>query len=116
MIRPEPEKREFPRLEATLQMDVRTKYIYTTGSMLNVSANGLFVKTMNPIPEGTEIELVTHLPNLKRPLRFKGVVRWVRKKDAGSSCPAGMGIQLILPDAKLVRRLTKAIQQLPKAL
>jgi uncharacterized protein (TIGR02266 family) len=109
------ERREYARLEARLTVDLRTKYIYTTGSVLNVSPNGLFIKTQTPLPEGSELELITHLPTQKKPLTFKGVVRWVRKTPSGS-LPAGMGIQLVFPNERQMKKFFKAIQQSPKSI
>ncbi len=109
------ERREFPRLEARLVVDLRTKYIYTTGSILNISSNGLFIKTQNPLPEGSELELATHLPELKKPTFFKGIVRWVRKAST-SPLPAGMGIELLLPNERKMKKIFKIIQHLPKSI
>jgi uncharacterized protein (TIGR02266 family) len=109
-----PEKREFPRVEASLTVDMRTKYIYTMASVINVSPNGLFIKTQNCLPEGSELELVAHVATRKKPFRFKGVVRWVRHKPVGS-LPMGMGIQLMVPDVQHMKRFLAAVRHSPKS-
>ncbi len=110
-----PEKRQFPRIEASLTVDMRTKYIFTTAYVLNLSNNGLFIMSKNPLPEGSEIEIITHLPDEKKPFHFKGIVRWTRMSASGTT-PSGMGIQLINPKVTHIKKLIRAIKKSPKAL
>jgi uncharacterized protein (TIGR02266 family) len=109
------ERREFPRLEARLVVDLRTKYIYTTGSILNISSTGLFIMTQNPLPEGSELELTTHLPEMNKPTFFKGIVRWVRK-TSDKVLPIGMGIELLSPNERKIKKIFKILRTLPKSI
>jgi len=108
-----PEKRECPRVEVQLQVDLRTKYIYTTTSVLNVSKNGIFIRTPNPLPEGSEVDIVMHFTKEIDPSHFKGVVRWRQQKPHGAM-PPGMGLQLISPDRRGMAALADEVKHAPK--
>ena len=107
------EKREAPRIEVKLMVDLKTTYIYSTASVLNISRTGLFIKTPNPLPEGSEIEIGIYFGNDKKAQIFKAIVRWQRSKSMGM-VPAGMGVKLLEPDMDLLDTLAKDIQRLPK--
>ena len=109
------EKREAPRIEVQKSVDVMTKYIYFSGSLLNVSPRGMFIKTNSPLPVGSELEVVLYLGSEKRPRHFKGIVSWLNKSWAGRM-PLGMGIQLTSKNANLFARLADEIMAAPKAL
>lgn len=107
------EKREAPRIEVKLTVDLKTTYIYSTASVLNISRTGLFIKTPNPLPEGSQVEIGIYFGDNKKPRRFKGVVRWRRTLPMGM-VPAGMGVQLLEPNLDLLDSLARDIQRLPK--
>jgi type IV pilus assembly protein PilZ len=107
------DRRISPRLEVKLKVDLRTKYVYTTASVLNVSSTGMFIKTTKPLPVGSEVEIVLHMPDQQEPYQLKGVVRWGQDKHIGS-IPPGMGVQLVEKNKKLLKLLVEIIQNTPK--
>lgn len=109
------EKREAPRIEVQKSVDIMTKYIYFSGSLLNVSTRGMFIKTNKPLPEGSELEVVLYLGNEEKPRRFKGIVTWRNEKPVGRM-PSGMGIQLTGRNANLFARLADELIGAPKAI
>ena len=72
----------------------------------NLSANGLFVVTNRPVPEGQAICLLFDLEDCALPLI--GTVVWVRPEEPGK--PGGMGIQLDRPPA-LYRGYVEEVRQ-----
>ena len=109
------EKRQAPRIEVQMTADLKTTYIYTTASVLNVSKSGMFIKTRNPLPEGSEVEISLYLARQDQPRHFKGVVRWGRTSPQGS-VPPGMGVKLFSDDADLLATIADEIMGLPKNL
>ena len=66
---------------------------YTT----NISATGMFVATMRPLPPGTEVDV--EVCDKKRPLRLDAVVVHARKVPATWQRihPSGMGVRFLDP-------------------
>ncbi len=66
---------------------------YTT----NVSATGMFVATIRPLPPGTEVDV--ELKGKKCPLRLDAVVVHARKVPATWQRihPSGMGVRFLAP-------------------
>jgi uncharacterized protein (TIGR02266 family) len=109
------EKRQSERIEVQLSVDMKTKYIYTPASVLNVSPSGMFIKTLNPLPEGSKVDIIVHIDRYAKPRHFKGVVRWGNANPRGST-PAGMGVAFISPDKNLLTRIARDIKKKPKSL
>ena len=106
------EQRRFPRVEVQLNVDIKTTYVYTTASVINISERGLFIRTQNPLPIDSEIEVKLYFPDIEKPFNFVGVVRWVR--EAAAEVPAGMGVELKNPDKKNLKLLSDQIAATPK--
>ncbi|GAB4304328.1 MAG: hypothetical protein Kow0090_19910 [Myxococcota bacterium] len=106
------EKRRFPRIEVQLKVDIKTTYIYTTASVINISERGLFIRTQNPLPVGSEIGITLYFPAIDAPLTFMGVVRWNR--NMSEDVPGGMGVELINPSDELLKTLRDQIARTPK--
>src|SRR5512138_2583032 len=91
------EKRRDPRVGAELRL--RLAY----GSMdefieryaTNVSRGGIFVRTLEPWPPGTELAIDVALANGDQVLRGRGVVRWRTPPSAPGEPPRdpGMGVR-----------------------
>ncbi len=107
------EKRWAPRVEVKLIADLRTKYIFTTAVVINVSPTGMCIKNQNHLPEGSEIEILIHTGAKRKPRPLKGVVQWERKSTTGS-VPSGMGIKLDDDGDNLSRRMANIINNTPK--
>jgi uncharacterized protein (TIGR02266 family) len=56
----------------------------------NLSANGLFIRTSNPKPIGTQLHFEFLVRDGGAPIVGDGIVRWVEKNDDQVK---GMGIQ-----------------------
>lgn len=58
----------------------------------NLSDGGMFIRSREPKPVGTELKFRVEIANGERVLQGTGVVRWVRSPDDPAGAP-GMGVQ-----------------------
>jgi uncharacterized protein (TIGR02266 family) len=73
----------------------------------NVSLGGMFVRTAEPLPEGTRFRLRFRVPGRDRPVETFGTVRWTVAPGAPHGLEAGMGIrfdELAPSDKRAVER------------
>jgi uncharacterized protein (TIGR02266 family) len=61
----------------------------------NISPGGLFLRTQEPRPPGTVLDLEFRLGDGFELIRGRGEVIWVRAEDEGTARPAGMGIRFL---------------------
>ncbi len=61
----------------------------------NISPGGLFLRTQEPQPPGTVLDLEFRLGDGYELIRGRGEVIWVRAEDEGTARPAGMGIRFL---------------------
>lgn len=75
------------------------------GLTYNVSTTGLYIRTLAPLPAGTEIWLELRPPRAERPVRLHGRVVWARPFGPRHRAviPPGMGVHLVgeSPDVAL---------------
>jgi uncharacterized protein (TIGR02266 family) len=75
----------------------------------NISNNGVFISTANPMPRGSEFDVSFVLPNTKTRISATCVVRW-STASADSTAGAfaqGMGLEFV----KIARKDKKAIER-----
>jgi uncharacterized protein (TIGR02266 family) len=65
----------------------------------DLSEGGLFIRTDEPVPEGTLLQLRLDVEGFGIPLR--GVVRWTRDEEEEGR-PGGMGIKLVNPHPRYI--------------
>ncbi len=61
----------------------------------NISPGGLFLRTQEPQPPGTVLDLEFRLGDGYELIRGRGEVIWVRAEDEGTARPAGMGLRFL---------------------
>ena len=59
----------------------------------DISVGGLFLKSLEPAPTGTELHLRFSLFSGADEIEAEGVVAWVQVLEDGSRHPAGMGVK-----------------------
>ena len=109
-----PEKRRFPRVEVQMKVDIKTTFVYTTASVLNISERGVYIRTLNPLPIGSEIEMNLYFPGLEEPLKFVGVIRWINQSGEDPEIPPGMGVELIEAPEEGIKLLKEQMAVTPK--
>jgi molecular chaperone DnaK len=66
----------------------------------NISRGGVFIRTRDPKPLGTQVDLELRLSQGDLVVRARGVVRWIAEEDRAARPPAapGMGIEFLALD------------------
>jgi uncharacterized protein (TIGR02266 family) len=78
----------------------------------NISNNGVFISTPNPMPRGSEFDVTFTLPEQKTAITATCIVRWsTGKSDESSSFAQGMGLEFV----KIARKDKKAIERYIRA-
>ena len=106
------DKRRSPRVP--VDFDVR----FTFGNRehqakaLNLSADGMFIKTDYMLLQNDVVEIFFHLPDAPESLWMKGRVVWGSRVEGQESSISGMGVQFLepLPEQKdSVERYLRAL-------
>lgn len=89
------DRRRTPRVATHIEVDYGTEGTYLFASITDISALGIFVRTDDPLPQGSRLELRFSPPALPGlvagpPLLLAGEVVWVTK---GEQC--GMGVRFL---------------------
>ena len=89
------ERRKYPRTNVSAIIDYLARKDYLICEMKDLSANGVFAVTSEPIPVGETIFLDFYLPGFVRKFKLKGrVVRTVSEDEASrDGLVPGMGIE-----------------------
>ncbi len=108
------EKRKYHRVEYVFKVDYRTPEALFNEFAENISEGGLFIKTSNPLPVGTEITIEFLLPLLNEPIRVKGRVEWHTEMPGVRKLTPGMGVSfqgLTPEDKEKINRIVRALRQ-----
>jgi len=87
------ERRTMPRIETSLEIAFKNSGVFICSYMLNLNSGGIFIKTDQPLPVDSQLEMSIQLPDEPDILHIEGRVVWT--KLASHAFPAGMGIQFI---------------------
>lgn len=93
------DRRRDTRVDTNIEIVFREKGSLMRSYMLNVSNGGLFIKTDQPLPIESMVNLQVQLPDDPEVLDILGRVVWVNPKGADSTFPRGMGIQFVTMSA-----------------
>jgi hypothetical protein len=90
--------RRWPRIDLGLDVIIRVEHLEEAARTLNVSREGLFVRTDAPRPVGTPVKLTVAVAGAER-FQAEGVVVHIHPDPDGEATapqdhPAGMGIFL----------------------
>jgi len=107
------ERRKAPRAPIELKVEYKRVNIFIADYTKNISKGGIFIKTEKPFEEGTEFIFFLHIPGLKDPLRLKGKVQWIlRKEEAKEGETPGMGIKFIYENEDEKRKIESTVEKL----
>ena len=76
-----------------VEVTYKTADIFTSNWSINISRGGIFIKTPNPPPMGTQLDLEFKLPESGKVIKASGEIVWSQHASAKSSLPPGMGIK-----------------------
>lgn len=86
------DKRQHPRLPVELTVSYPNRGALVRDLISDLSPGGVFVRTKQPLPIGTEVELHVRLSAEEPPIGVRGKVVWLRD-GVGPMEREGMGIQ-----------------------
>jgi type IV pilus assembly protein PilZ len=105
-------RRGHDRYEVTWAVDCVAKDTFLYASIANISAMGIFVRTVEPLEVGTKLTL-SFAPPGHEPFTLQGTVAWVNKlRENGDNPNPGMGIRfldLALPDRERLVEVIRTI-------
>ncbi|HXX69785.1 MAG TPA: TIGR02266 family protein [Polyangiaceae bacterium] len=104
------ERRNYDRVEVEWAVDCVADDTFLYAAITNISAMGIFVKTMDPLAVGTRLMLSFEPPGCE-PFKLKGAVAWINAlRPNGDNPNPGMGIRFmdLKPDER--ERLVEVIR------
>lgn len=89
-------QREAPRRHKVLNLTYKSRKGFIKAFSSNLSADGIFIKTDNPLAVGEQFVLNLNLPDSSAPLTIKCEVSWSQTdKEDLAKHPPGMGVAFI---------------------
>jgi uncharacterized protein (TIGR02266 family) len=90
------EKRKEKRIPIKLRVDYQCKDNYLFTYSKNLSKNGIFITTKDPLSPGTKLELQFTLSEPKKNINVLGEVIWINEKNKNDPHnQPGMGIKFV---------------------
>ena len=87
------DRREHKRYETSIAVDYASGDTFLFAYLQNISEMGIFVRTNEPLPVGTELRLRFHVDE-GDPLVLEGEVTWINPyKPTGENLHPGMGVR-----------------------
>lgn len=113
--RPGRERRQWERVLVDLEVDYRSDETFLFAYITDISAMGIFVRTVTPEPPGTRLNLRFSPPaqmGLGGVLELEGVVIWINPFRPGDreNLNPGMGIQFVDLDPEQRDRLKRLVR------
>lgn len=93
-------RRMAERVLVDLEVDYGSDGTFLFAYARNISTLGIFLRTFDPEPRGTRLNLRFVVPGSGRRLQVEGVVRWVNTHRPGDidSLNPGMGVEFVCLD------------------
>lgn len=108
-------RRKFTRLDIHLTANYRiwgtTEGKALVGTILNISAAGMYIYTPDILPINTRIDAEIFFPGASKPFRSEGRVAWISDKEIQPHSYPGMGITFLHLDAESERLIIDFIDK-----
>ncbi len=105
------DRRSHERFEVTWSVDCVTEDTFLYATLGNISAMGIFVRTTEPLPVGTQLTLRFAPPSSEEPFVLRGRVQWLNKVRPNHDNPnPGMGIRFMDLSAPDRERIVETIR------
>ncbi len=90
------ERRSSTRFDVTWSVDCETEETFLYAAITNISELGIFVRTTEPLGQGTHLILRFVPPDASEPFVLRGMVQWVNMVRPLRDNPnPGMGIRFV---------------------
>lgn len=106
----EPHPRLSPRLKVIFKVNITSGHTARSTFATAMSEQGLFIRTLKPLPVGTTVKLALDLPSA-RPITVTGDVIYIIPEDTEKLAEPGMGIRFIDLEKDLQEGLRKFIDE-----
>ncbi|MET0339719.1 MAG: TIGR02266 family protein [Polyangiales bacterium] len=96
------ERRQHERFDTSISVDYSSGETFLFSYIQNISEMGIFIRTDEPLPVGTTLEL-RFAPDGETPIELVGEVTWVNPvRPFGDNINPGMGVRFqgLEPDAR----------------
>src|SRR5262245_9842989 len=104
-------RRSSERIEVTWSVDCETEDTFLYASITNSSEMGIFVRTNDPLPVGTQLTLRFAPPRTGDVFVLRGAVQWINVATPLRATPnPGMGIRFIDLNLDDRERIVEAIR------
>jgi uncharacterized protein (TIGR02266 family) len=81
------------RAQKSLSVNFKDRQSVVRSFTGNISNEGLFIRTDNPLKEGEQFSLKLQLPDFSEPIRATCEVVWAREHKEAENRPPGMGVK-----------------------
>jgi uncharacterized protein (TIGR02266 family) len=112
--RPASERRASPRVLVDLEVDYRSEENFLFAYITDISTTGIFIRTHQPEPAGTELNLRFVPEGEDAPLELEGEVIWVNefRPSAPDNLNPGMGVRFLRLDDATKARLYELVRRI----
>jgi uncharacterized protein (TIGR02266 family) len=107
------DRRKSHRILVDLEVDYQCEDTFLFAYITDMSAFGIFIRTNNPEPPGTHLNLRFRLPEGAETLALEGEVIWINPFRPGdfNNLNPGMGVKFVDLTPDLVKRLMDLIRR-----
>ncbi len=109
-------KRKAARLHHEIPVAYRSVGSFLTDWATNISHGGLFINTRKPLPVGTVVKIIIHLPGAAFPFQLAGRVTRVTEYDNRANMVPGMGVEFTDVNDAQRREIEAFVERLRKQL
>jgi Tfp pilus assembly protein PilZ len=105
------ERRRSPRISSRLHCSFESFGTLERALITNVSQGGVFIKTVSPLPIGTELRICIRIAETEAQTELPGKVV---SHNVGPSCntrEAGMGVAFMATDTQIVKQINELYGQ-----
>jgi type IV pilus assembly protein PilZ len=103
------ERRSHERVAVSWDVDCVAEGTFLYASIANISAMGIFIRTTEPLPVGTLMDLAFAPPG-HEPFRLRGRVAWINKlRPNGDNPNPGMGVRFTELSSEARERLVDVV-------
>lgn len=108
------DRRRSHRILVDLEVDYQCEDTFLFAYIVDMSALGIFIRTNNPEPPGTHLNLRFTLPGEQRPMALEGEVIWINPFKPGNfeNTHPGMGVRFVDLSHEDRRRLLALIRKI----
>jgi type IV pilus assembly protein PilZ len=109
----EEDRRKSHRILVDLEVDYQCEDTFLFAYITDMSAFGIFIRTNNPEPPGTHLNLRFRLPEGSETLALEGEVIWINPFRPGdfNNLNPGMGVKFVDLTPDLIKRLMDLIRR-----